>query len=82
MTSKEEKPRNDPVLGRFNLAILHYMGYDDDQIAAFGDLSTASEARMQELIQESPEAKIKAAVENYEKSGRKVEPFHKPDNSR
>jgi len=79
MSLKEEKPKSDPVLARFNLAILHYTGYDDDQIAAFGDLSALPESRMQELVQESPEAKIKAAVDNYEKSGRKVEPLHKPD---
>jgi hypothetical protein len=72
MTNEEEKTKEgDPVLGKFNLALLHYTGYDDTQITALGDLSQLPEAKMQELIQASPEAKIKAAVDDYEKSGLK-----------
>ena len=79
---EKEKPKGDPVLGRFNLALLHYTGYDDDQIAMFGDLSAMPEAKMQGLIHDSPEAKIKAAVEDYEKSGRKFDSLSKPDSKK
>jgi hypothetical protein len=82
MTSEEEKTKKmkgDLVLGRFNLAMLHYTGYTDAQITALGDLSELSEAKMQELVQKSPEAKIKAAVEDYEKSGQKFDIMHEPD---
>jgi hypothetical protein len=78
---KTKKMKADPVLGRFNLAMLHYTGYADAQITALGDLSELSEGKMQELVQKSPEAKIKAAVEDYEKSGQKFDFIHK-SNSR
>ena len=47
---EERKVKADQVLGKVNLAVLHYVGYDDTEIAKVGDLSKLSERRMKELI--------------------------------
>jgi hypothetical protein len=40
----------DEVLGKVNLAFLHYTGYDDTEITKLGDLSKLSARRMKQLI--------------------------------
>jgi len=80
MTSEEEKKakemKRDAVLGRVNLALLHYAGYVDAEIAALGDLSEVPEAKMQELVRKKA---MKASAEYIAESGVEFESFRKAD---
>jgi ribosomal protein L37AE/L43A len=77
MASEAEKAKEmkrDAVLGRINLALLHYAGYAEDEIAALGDLSELPESKMQELVEKKvgkvthcPECRSSNLLEDYDR---------------